>query len=159
MKNKIILTTNYAYIRQEDEYSSHWYCVRLNYEQKIQVDKIMKSSHDKNNGYLTTTIELPRRPRTTGEKSQNNYYWKLIAYIAEYTGSDSGYIHSIIKSLAVGRGYPQKIEGDKKLFLPFTDMPEGKPFRDASVEEAIILIECAESQCIDLGINIEEKKQ
>lgn len=97
----------------------------LKFEKPSQVyteklNKILESCWKKNNGYVSLTIDKPRRPRTTGEKSQNNLIWKLITIIAQETGDDSEGMKDTengIKLRAIGRGYPfhvNKLTGQKE---------------------------------------------
>ena len=79
---------------------------------------------DKNNGYVLVTLQPPKRPRTTGENSQNHLLnGKMIA----------------VENLA----YPFKTIGGK--IIPQRE-------RECSVEECSKLIEAAQMLAADLGI-------
>lgn len=82
---------------------------------KTVLDKCKK----KTNGYVSVTLDRPYKPRTVGDKSQNNLIWKLITIIANEVGDDSeGMIDTEngIKMRALSRGYPfrvSKVTGEK----------------------------------------------
>ena len=70
------------------------------------VAQLMANAERTHAGYLTITLALPKRPRTTGERSQNNHAWGHITQLAEETGHEVSEIEYIAKMRAVRRGYP-----------------------------------------------------
>lgn len=77
-----------------------------------KVEAILGVCESKFHGYVSVRLDKPRRPRTTGDLSQNNLVWKLISAIAEYIGDDSPGMtdtENEIKRRAVGRGYPTRV--------------------------------------------------
>ena len=71
----------------------------------------------KNAGYLTVRLEAPRRPRTTGERSQNSRHWGHCDDIAEqlttsqqrYTKED---VDAALRRMSVREGLPTFIGVD-----------------------------------------------
>jgi hypothetical protein len=57
-------------------------------------------------GWAAVDIQAPRRPRTTGEKSQNNLTWKWLRAIALETGNELDQVEAACKLQALGEGYP-----------------------------------------------------
>ena len=103
---------------------------------------------DKNNGYVLVTLQPPKRPRTTGENSQNHLLNGIIVQICEETGNDYDSVKNAVKMLAVeSMGYPYKTIGGQ--IVPQRE-------RDASVDECALLIEAAHVLAADLGIILQE---
>lgn len=84
------------------------------------IKQVVKKCNAKTNGYVSITIERPYRPRTTGENSQNNLFWKICTLIANKVGDDSEGMKDTekgIKMRALSKGYPfhlNKITGEKE---------------------------------------------
>ena len=103
---------------------------------------------DKNNDYVLVTLQPPKRPRTTGEDSQNHHLNGHIMQICAETGNDYDAVKYAVKMLAVSTmGYPYKTIGGQ--IVPQRE-------RDASVDECALLIEAAHVLAADLGIILEE---
>ena len=103
---------------------------------------------DKNNDYVLVTMQPPKRPRTTGEGSQNHHLNGHIMQICNETGNDYDTIKYCVKMLAVEQmGYPYKtIAGH---ILP---QPESK----SSTDECAKLIEAAHVLAAQLSIILQE---
>lgn len=103
---------------------------------------------EKHGGFLTVTLALPRRPRSTGPHSQNAHINGHIQTIAEETGCSFDAVKAHVKRLAVDHGYP------------FATLPDGsiapKSEADASVEDAIVLIETIHAFAAEYGIALKE---
>lgn len=88
----------------------------------------------KHGGYATVTIELPKRPRSTGYRSQNSHVQGHCESIAEQLGYEQTQVYDAIKRMAVGTfGYPTHMN-------EMDGVEEPKPQRFATVEEANLLI-------------------
>ena len=112
------------------------------------VKRELGKCRDKNNGYVLVTLQPPKRPRTTGENSQNHLLNGIIVQICEETGNDYDSVKNAVKMLAVeSMGYPYKIIGGQ--IVPQRE-------RDASVDECALLIEAAHVLAADLGIILQE---
>ena len=99
---------------------------------------------DKNNGYVLVTLQPPKRPRTTGEHSQNHLLNGILVQICEETGNDYDSVKDAVKMIAVENlAYPYKTIGGK--IVPQRE-------RECSVEECSKLIEAAQMLAADLGI-------
>ena len=57
-------------------------------------------------GQMTVSLSKPRKPRTTGEGSQNSHSWGHMAQIARETGHEVYEIEYLTKFRAIKRGYP-----------------------------------------------------
>lgn len=83
---------------------------------------------------LRVEISKVKRPRSTGRGSQNNHVWghctDIAAQLDDYNENE---IEEAMKRMAVSEGYPTKMSVDG------AEVP--KPFRDASIEEAKILLD------------------
>ena len=53
---------------------------------------------------------LPRKPRTTGDKSQSHHLNGHIQQIAQYTGDDFDDVKMEIKRRAISKGYPYRTD-------------------------------------------------
>lgn len=101
------------------------------------VKRLADKAHEKHGGFLTIRLELPRRPRTTGKHSQNNFAHGASADIAlqlstperEYGTTD---VYEAMKRLAVKEGYPTVYE-------ELDDSVQPKHLADATMEEAAIV--------------------
>lgn len=100
---------------------------------------------EKKYGYVCVTLEPPYKPRTTGEKSQNNLFWKLATIIAKETGSSLGEIESGLKYRALAKGYPYHIN-------VVTRKPEPESMTKINTVEMGYLIDTAYEYIAELGI-------
>ena len=108
------------------------------------IKRELRKCRDKNNDYVLVTIQPPRKPRTTGENSQNHLLNGIIVQICEETGNDYDSVKDAVKMIAVEQlAYPYKTIGGK--IIPQRE-------RDCSVEECSKLIEAAQMLAADLGI-------
>ena len=104
----------------------------------------LRKCRDKHNDYVLVTMQPPKRPRTTGENSQNHLLNGIIVQICEETGNDYDSVKDAVKMIAVEQlAYPYKTIGGK--IIPQRE-------RDCSIEECSKLIEAAQMLAADLGI-------
>ena len=104
----------------------------------------LRKCRDKYNDYVLVTLQPPKRPRTTGEDSQNHLLNGIIVQICEETGNDYDSVKDAVKMIAVEQfAYPYKTIGGRLI-------PQRE--RDCSVEECSKLIEAAQMLAADLGI-------
>lgn len=122
--------------------------------QKAEIDAILQRSREKHGGYITVTIETPRRPRTTGELSQNRALNGYIQQICKETGNDFGVVKSEVKYRALKRGYPILTRNGKPV-LDIYGREMGISEADSSVEECGYLIEEVIQLASELGIRLE----
>ena len=103
---------------------------------------------DKNNDYVLVTMQPPKRPRTTGENSQNHHLNGHIMQICNDTGSSYNAVKDEIKRIATEEmGYPyEEINGHIH--------PIGES--ESSTDECAKLIEAAHVLAADLGIILQE---
>ena len=104
----------------------------------------LRKCRDKYGDYVLVTMQPPKRPRTTGEDSQNHLLNGIIVQICEETGNDYDSVKDAVKMIAVEQfAYPYKTIGGRLI-------PQRE--RDCSVEECSKLIEAAQMLAADLGI-------
>lgn len=103
---------------------------------------------NKNNGYVLVTLQPPKRPRTTGEHSQNHHLNGHIMQICNKTGNSYDVIKYCVKMIAVEQmGYPYKtIAGH---IVP-------QPESESSTDECALLIEAAHILAAQLSIILQE---
>lgn len=108
----------------------------------------LRKCRDKYNDYVLVTLQPPKKPRTTGEGSQNHHLNGHIMQICNATGQDYETIKYCVKMIAVEQmGYPYKtIAGH---IVP-------QPESESSTDECALLIEAAHILAADLGIILQE---
>lgn len=121
---------------------------------KAQLNTLLDKAEAKHNGYINVSIELPRRPRTTGERSQNRALNGYIQQICEDTGNDFGVVKTEIKYRALRRGYPF-LEKNGIIMRDIYGREMGISEADSSVEECGLLIEEAIQLASELDIKLE----
>jgi hypothetical protein len=135
-----------------------WWCAQVERRVCIQVPesftdaaaKLLDKSREHHGGYLTVSLERPRKPRTTGERSQNHRINGFIQQICEATGNTNfAAIKMQMKVEAIGRGYP------------FETLPNGaawpKSEADISTAEAAILIDTIEQIAAEWNVELREE--
>ena len=103
---------------------------------------------NKHNDYVLVTIQPPRKPRTTGEHSQNHHLNGHIMQICNETQNSYNAVKDEIKRIATEQmGYPyEEINGHIH--------PIGES--ESSTDECAKLIEAAHVLAADLGIILQE---
>ncbi|MBO7639385.1 MAG: hypothetical protein J6S91_10460 [Treponema sp.] len=112
------------------------------------IKRELRKCRDKHNDYVLLTIQPPKRPRTTGEHSQNHHLNGHIMQICNETGNSYGAIKYCVKMLAVEEmGYPYEIV-DGHIF------PQSESA--CSTEECAKLIEASHVWAAHHGIILQE---
>ena len=108
----------------------------------------LKKCRDKHNDYALVTIQPPKRPRTTGEGSQNHHLNGHIMQLCQYTGYTYDEIKYCIKMIAVEQfGYPfTNVDGYV--------IPQGE--HECSTEDCAKLIEAAHFMAAEFGVILKE---
>ena len=108
----------------------------------------LERCRDKNNDYVLVTMQPPKRPRTTGEGSQNHHLNGHIMQICNETCNSYDVIKYCVKMIAVEQmGYPHKtIAGH---IVP-------QPESESSTDECALLIEAAHILAAQLSIILQE---
>lgn len=115
---------------------------------RANIKRELSRCRDKHNGYVLVTVQPPKRPRTTGEGSQNHHLNGHILQICNETGNDYDTVKDAVKQLAVEQmGYPYKTIGGR--IVPQRE-------RECSTDECAKLIEAAHILAADLGIILQE---
>ena len=108
----------------------------------------LERCRDKNNDYVLLTMQPPKRPRTTGEGSQNHHLNGHIMQICNETGNSYDAIKYCVKMLAVEEmGYPYEL-------VDGHICPQSEA--DSSTEECAKLIEAAHVWAAHHGIILQE---
>ena len=112
------------------------------------IKRELTKCRDKHNDYVLVTIASPKRPRTTGDGSQNHHLNGHIMQICAETGNDYETVKNAVKMLAVEQmGYP---------YTDFHGVITPKPESESSTDECAKLIEAAHILAADLGIILKE---
>jgi stage V sporulation protein SpoVS len=100
---------------------------------------IVERSANKHNGFMTVTLGTPKRPRTTGPRSQNNKVFGMCTDIVEQFHQagmidiDVDKVYQAFKRMAVAEGYPTR-------YNPIDGIEEPESQSRVSVEQDEILI-------------------
>ena len=103
---------------------------------------------EKKGGYVSVKIHPPRKPRTTGEKSQSHHFNGHIQQICQFIGEDFDVVKMEVKRRAIKRGYPTRETKFKKV-IPISES-------EASTEECAILIDTAHEIADFLNLTLKE---
>lgn len=108
----------------------------------------LRKCRDKYNDYVLVTMQPPKKPRTTGEGSQNHHLNGHIMQICNETGESYDVVKYCVKMIAVEQmGYPYKtIAGH---IVP-------QPESESSTDECALLIEAAHVLAAQLSIILQE---
>ena len=108
----------------------------------------LRKCRDKYGDYVLVTMQPPKRPRTTGENSQNHHLNGHIMQICNETQNSYNAVKDEIKRIATEEmGYPyEEINGHIH--------PIGES--ESSTDECAKLIEAAHVLAADLGIILQE---
>lgn len=108
----------------------------------------LRKCRDKHNDYVLVTLQPPKKPRTTGEGSQNHHLNGHIMQICNETYNSYAAVKDEVKRIAVETmGYPYEIVNGHI-------HPKGES--DSSTDECALLIEAAHVLAADLGIILQE---
>ena len=112
------------------------------------IKRELRKCRDKHHDYVLLTLQPPKRPRTTGEGSQNHHLNGHIMQICNETGSSYNAVKDEIKRIAVeNMGYPYELVNGHI-------HPQGES--ECSIDECAKLIEAAHVLAADLCIILQE---
>jgi hypothetical protein len=117
--------------------------------------KLQNKALNSKAGYLTIQVDLPKKPRTTGEKSQCNFVNGAIQQIAKETGNDFSDLKMYFKMKAVSRGYPLMMREGKIVYSKVTGEPLPESEANVSTVEAGYLIDEIIQEAKELGIRLQ----
>ena len=113
------------------------------------IKRELAKCRDKHNDYVLVTIASPKKPRTTGDGSQNHHLNGHIMQICAETGNDYDAVKNAVKMIAVEQmGYP---------YTDFHGVITPKSESESSTDECAKLIEAAHILAADLGIVLKEE--
>lgn len=107
--------------------------------------------------YYLIKINTPRKPRTTGEKSQNHAINGFCQQIAQETGQPFEDVKKYAKQFAITMGYPILENTDGEAILDFWGKTQGISESDCTTEEAATLIEAIHQLASHLDIELREE--
>ena len=108
----------------------------------------LRKCRDKHNDYVLVTLQPPKKPRTTGEGSQNHHLNGHIMQICNATGQDYETIKYCVKMIAVEQmGYPYKT-------IAGHIVPQRES--ESSTDECALLIEAVHILAAQLSIILQE---
>lgn len=108
----------------------------------------LERCRDKNNDYVLLTMQPPKRPRTTGDGSQNHHLNGHIMQVCNETGQDYDTVKYCVKMIAVEQmGYPYKT-------IAGHIVPQRES--ESSTAECGLLIEAAHILAAQLSIILQE---
>jgi len=100
---------------------------------------------------LYVKVDLPKKPRTTGHRSQNAHAWGHARTIAEYTGDYDNEVMGEAKRRAVSWGYSTKVDSFGNT-VPISE-------KDANSTEYRYVIEELHKIASDMGIQLVEYEE
>lgn len=112
------------------------------------IKRELRKCRDKHHDYVLLTLQPPKRPRTTGEGSQNHHLNGHIMQICNETGQDYDSVKFAVKMIAVeNMGYPYTTIAGRVV-------PQKES--ECSTDECAKLIEAAHVLAADLEIILQE---
>ena len=126
--------------------------LRLHPSIKFAVNALRARSEARHAGFITVRLDLPHKPRTTGEKSQNHHFNGHVQQICAANGWDFDEAKRLCKRKGVPFGYPppEEVRIKGELFALY------KSEADCSTVECAALIEGAHLLAAELGMILEE---
>ena len=122
--------------------------VRVPYDYEHDILVLSDKMHAKRLTQLYVKLALPRKPRTTGWRSQNHHLNGHCQQIAEYTGDSFDDVKIHVKREAIADGYPVRTNSWGEV------VPQSES--DASTVECAMLIEAAHRVASFLGVVLKE---
>jgi hypothetical protein len=107
--------------------------------------------------YYHIKISTPKKPRTTGEKSQNHHINGHAQQIAMETGQPFEDVKRYAKQIAITMGYPILEDEGGDSVLDFWGNVQGISEMDCSTEDAAILIEALHMIAAEMEIRLVEE--
>ncbi|ADK81893.1 hypothetical protein [Sediminispirochaeta smaragdinae] len=106
--------------------------------------------------YYSLKIDTPKRPRTTGENSQNHHINGHCQQISVDTGQPFEDVKKYAKQFALTMGYPILEDENGEPIHDLWGKPQGISESDCSTEDAAILIEAIHQIAAEMDINLIE---
>lgn len=137
------------------------YSLKLPEDYKKAMHNLMKFCFEEKGGFCSFKIDPPRRPRSTGYKSQSHHFNGHCQQIAESTGQAFADVKKYVKQEAISRGYPilyllDKDGNEVSPLLDFWGNEQGISEADCTVEECVFLIDEVHQLADEYGIVLEE---
>jgi hypothetical protein len=137
-------------------YSDNGLCFIVPTEYREALKSLSEKSKARHGGYLTIKVDTPRKPRTTGEGSQNRHLNGHVQQIATETGNSFEDVKKYCKQIAVSMGYPMLTDEYGEVIYDLWGEIQGQSEKDCSTREAAILIEATHMVAGGLGISLRE---
>ncbi len=78
------------------------FTLHVRFPRDSPIANLVEKSHKSRGGYLSLTIDLPKRPRSTGDLSQNHHLWGHAEQIGEHLGYDRREMLYLIAEMTPG---------------------------------------------------------
>ena len=144
----MVIECNNAEVRIEAHHVLPYVKLRLPPEYAMQAMDLYNKLKAKRITQVYVKLGLPRKPRTTGEKSQNRHLNGHVQQIAQYTGDSFDDVKMHIKREAVSMGYPFHTDSFGNM------VPNSEA--DASTVECSYLIDTAHRIASDMSLKLKE---
>ena len=118
-----------------------------NYGVRAMLKGLVEPCEQKYGSYIKLELSAPYKNRTTGQGSQNNYFWALATAISEKMGEDIKEVERALKVKAISRGYPYHVS-------PIDGQPVGESMTEVDTVQMSALIETAIEVCAFLEIDV-----
>jgi hypothetical protein len=138
------------------EFATNGLCFIVPENMRDAVQAISKKSVEKHGHYMSVSIDTPKKPRTTGERSQNHHINGHCQQIAAETGQPFEDVKKYAKQVAIGMGYPIATDENGEPMYDWWGNALGISERDCSTEDAAKLIEALHMLAGGLGISLRE---
>ena len=125
-------------------------------EKKGLLARIVERAKKSHGGFVSITIETPKKPRTTGDKSQSHHLNGHIQQIAEETGMPFEAVKLEVKHRGVSMGYPMLLKKNGEVKLDIWGRVMGISEADSSTKDCAILIEVTHILAAEIGMILKE---
>ena len=136
---------------------SDHFALKLPEDARPMVQELLRLCFEKRGGFVSFQLSMPRRPRSTGYKSQSHHFNGHVQQISMETGQPFEDVKKFLKGQAVSQGYPMLTKDGGAPLLDLWGNVQGISEADSSVEECGILIDAAHQFAAEFGINLIEE--
>ena len=145
-------------IQKKDDH----YSLKLPEDYKRSMHELMKYCFDKRGGFCSFSISTPKKPRSTGAKSQSHHFNGHVTQISRETGQPFESVKTYLKAEAVTRGYPALMEIDEQgrevgHLLDLRGNVQGISEADCTSEDCVHLIDQAHQFADEYNIKLREE--
>lgn len=139
-------------VEQHDDHFS----LKLPETGRKMVQEMLEFCFDKRNAFVSFALSPPRRPRSTGSKSQSHHINGHCQQIAMETGMPFDEVKKFIKLKAIDRGYPFIVDKKGEPIKDYWNNLIGISESDSSIEECKLLIDTVHQFAAEWEISLNE---